>query len=109
MFEKAKEFILNGIRKAKDKIIIKRNPIKWVVFSYFGMVSLLVMTYYSAWLYQWNEGKVVLLDLLSLIREMVGASMVAFVTFIATCFIDKDHDDIPDYFEKDDEKNEDRD
>lgn len=99
MLVKAKAFILNGIREAKDKLIVKRNPIKWIVFSYFSMVALLVMTYYSAWLYQWNEGKVVLLDLLSLIREMVGASMVAFVTFIATCFIDKDHDNIPDYFE----------
>ena len=48
MLVKAKAFILNGIREAKDKLIVKRNPIKWIVFSYFSMVALLVMTYYSA-------------------------------------------------------------
>jgi hypothetical protein len=62
------------------------------------------VTYYAAWLYQWNEGEVALGDLLSLIQEMVGASMVAFVTFIAGCLVDKDNDGIPDQFEEGDEK-----
>ena len=43
-------------------------------------------------------------DLLSLIREMVGGGMVAFVTFIAGCMVDSDHDGIPDRFEKEEEK-----
>lgn len=75
-----------------------------MVFSYFFMVAMLVTTYYVAWLFQWDNGKVVMSDLLSLIKEMVGASMVAFITFIATCFIDKDQDNIPDCFEKEKEK-----
>lgn len=75
-----------------------------MVFSYFFMVAMLVTTYYVAWLFQWDNGKVVMSDLLSLIKEMVGASMVAFITFIATCFIDKDQDNIPDCFEKEIEK-----
>lgn len=75
-----------------------------MVFSYFFMVAMLVTTYYVAWLFQWDNGKVVMSDLLALIKEMVGASMVAFITFIATCFIDKDQDNIPDCFEKEIEK-----
>ena len=84
-----------------------RQPIKWVIFMYLGMVGLFVLTYYGAWLYLWHEGKVALGDLLSLIKEMVGTSMVAFVTFIAGCMVDSDHDGIPDRFDKEDEKNED--
>ncbi|MBQ8809517.1 MAG: hypothetical protein IJZ69_04210 [Bacteroidales bacterium] len=81
-----------------------RQPIKWVVFLYFGMVAMLVLTYYAAWLCQWYAGKVVMSDLLSLIKEMVGTSMVAFVTFIAGCMVDTDHDGIPDRFEEEEKK-----
>ena len=102
-----KEMLLGAIGKIKEKIPKMRQPIKWVVFSYFGIVALLVLTYYSAWLWQWYEGEVVMSDLLSLIREMVGTSMVAFVTFIAGCMVDSDCDGIPDRFEEDKNENSD--
>lgn len=95
-----KEMFLGAVGKLKERIPKLRQPIKWVVFSYFGIVALLVLTYYGAWLWQWYEGKVVMSDLLSLIREMVGTSMVAFVTFIAGCMVDSDHDGVPDKFEE---------
>lgn len=103
MFQKARAVIDNCIKNAQSDLL-KRSPIKWLVFSYFFMVAMLVATYYIAWLFQWDNGKVAMSDLLALIKEMVGASMVAFVTFIATCFIDKDQDNIPDCFEKENEK-----
>lgn len=103
MFKKARLIIDSCIKNVQSNLL-KRSPIKWLVFSYFFMVAMLVTTYYVAWLFQWDNGKVVMSDLLSLIKEMVGASMVAFITFIATCFIDKDQDNIPDCFEKEIEK-----
>lgn len=95
-----KAIVFGALGTMKSKIPKLRQPIKWVVYLYFGIVALLVLTYYSAWLWQWSEGRAVLNDLLSLIREMVGTSMVAFVTFIAGCMVDTDQDGIPDQFEK---------
>lgn len=101
---KIKGVISSSVGKAKARLAINKSPIKWLVVSYFAMVAMLVATYYIAWLYMFDNGKVAMSDLLSLIKEMVGASMVAFITFVATCFIDKDHDDIPDCFEDKEEK-----
>lgn len=103
ILSKIKTVIGQCVSMARSKLM-KKNPIKWLVLSYFGMVAMLVLTYYVAWLLLWDMGKVAMSDLLSLIKEMVGASMVAFITFVATCFVDKDHDDIPDYFEDKEEK-----
>lgn len=102
---KLKEFFMQTLQTTKNKIEVMKRPIKWVVFSYFGIVALLVLTYYGAWLYQWHAGKIVMNDLLALIKEMVGTSMVAFVTFIAGCMVDTNNDGVPDRFEKkEDEK-----
>lgn len=99
-----KNILLGAVGKIKEKIPKLRQPIKWVVFSYFGIVALLVLTYFTAWLYQWYGGEVALGDLLSLIREMIGGGMIAFITFIAGCMVDTDKDGIPDRFEKEEEK-----
>lgn len=104
MLSKVKDLLSRLTVTAKSKINGVKQPIKWVVFLYFGMVALLVLTYYGAWLWEWREGEVALSDLLLLIREMVGTSMVAFVTFIAGCLVDTDHDGVPDQFEKEEEK-----
>ena len=105
MLNKAKDALSRLTVTAKSRINGLRQPIKWVVFLYFGMVTVLVLTYYAAWLWLWKEGEVALSDLLSLIREMVGGGMIAFITFIAGCMVDSDHDGIPDQFdEKEDEK-----
>lgn len=100
MIEKLKAIL----PKVTAKINGMRQPIKWVIFLYFGLVALLVLTYYAAWLWLWKEGEVALRDLLSLITEMVGGGMIAFVTFIAGCMVDTDKDGIPDQFEKEEKK-----
>lgn len=104
MLNKAKDALSRLTVTAKSKIGEMKQPIKWVVFLYFGMVALLVLTYYAAWLWLWKEGEVALRDLLSLITEMVGGGMIAFVTFIAGCMVDTDKDGIPDQFEKEEKK-----
>lgn len=104
MLNKLKSCLVQMAASAKTKMSGMRQPIKWVVFSYFGIVALLVITYYGAWLYEWKVGEVAFDDLLSLIKEMVGTGMLAFVTFVAGCMVDTDHDGIPDRFEEDDEK-----
>lgn len=48
--------------------------------------------------------KIVMSDLLALIREVTGPAMVAFVTFIATSLVDKNENGVPDPFEKEREK-----
>lgn len=104
MFAKIKSYLPRCVQIAKMKIPKLKQPIKWVIFLYFGLVALLVLTYYAAWVYRWHEGEVVMSDLLSLIEEVIGTSMVAFITFVAGCMVDTDKDGIPDRFEEEEKK-----
>ena len=80
-----------------------------VIVGYFIAVVLLIFTYYAAWLYMWLWlDKIVMSDLLALIREITGTAMGAFVTFIATSLVDKDGDGVPDNLEKEIENNGDK-
>ena len=97
MFEKIKNLIVS----ARNKVASMSPKIMAVIVGYFIAVVLLILTYYAAWMYMWLWlDKIVMSDLLALIREGIGPAMVAFVTFIATSLVDKDGDGVPDKFEK---------
>ena len=97
MFEKIKNLIVS----ARNKVASMSPKIMAVIVGYFIAVVLLVLTYYAAWMYMWLWlDKIVMSDLLALIREVIGPAMVAFVTFIATSLVDKDGDGVPDKFEQ---------
>lgn len=105
MFEKIKKLIVS----ARNKVASMSPKIMAVIVGYFIAVILLVFTYYAAWLYMWLWlNKIVMSDLLALIREITGPAMVAFVTFIATSLVDKDGDGVPDNLEKEIESNGDK-
>lgn len=105
MFEKIKNLIVS----ARNKVASMSPKIMAVIVGYFIAVILLVFTYYAAWLYMWLWlNKIVMSDLLALIREITGPAMVAFVTFIATSLVDKDGDGVPDNLEKEIENNGDK-
>lgn len=105
MFEKIKNLIVS----ARNKVASMSPKIMAVIVGYFIAVILLVFTYYAAWLYMWLWlNKIVMSDLLALIREITGPAMVAFVTFIATSLVDKDGDGVPDNLEKEIESNGDK-
>jgi hypothetical protein len=105
MFEKIKNLIVS----ARNKVASMSPKIMAVIVGYFIAVILLVFTYYAAWLYMWLWlNKIVMSDLLALIREITGPAMVAFVTFIVTSLVDKDGDGVPDNLEKEIESNGDK-
>lgn len=105
MFEKIKNLIVS----ARNKVASMSPKIMAVIIGYFIAVVLLIFTYYAAWLYMWLWlDKIVMSDLLALIREITGPAMVAFVTFIATSLVDKDGDGVPDNLEKEIENNGDK-
>lgn len=105
MFEKIKKLIVS----ARNKVASMSPKIMAVIVGYFIAVVLLIFTYYAAWLYMWLWlDKIVMSDLLALIREITGPAMVAFVTFIATSLVDKDGDGVPDNLEKEIESNGDK-
>lgn len=105
MFEKIKNLIVS----ARNKVASMSPKIMAVIVCYFSAVVLLIFTYYAAWLYMWLWlDKIVMSDLLALIREITGPAMVAFVTFIATSLVDKDGDGVPDNLEKEIENNGDK-
>lgn len=105
MFEKIKNLIVS----TRNKVASMSPKIMAVIVGYFIAVVLLIFTYYAAWLYMWLWlDKIVMSDLLALIREITGPAMVAFVTFIATSLVDKDGDGVPDNLEKEIENNGDK-
>ena len=105
MFEKIKNLIVS----ARNKVASMSPKIMAVIVGYFIAVVLLIFTYYAAWLYMWLWlDKIVMSDLLALIREITGPAMVAFLTFIATSLVDKDGDGVPDNLEKEIENNGDK-
>lgn len=105
MFEKIKNLIVS----ARNKVASMSPKIMAVIVGYFIAVVLLIFTYYAAWLYMWLWlDKIVMSDLLALIREITGPAMAAFVTFIATSLVDKDGDGVPDNLEKEIENNGDK-
>ena len=105
MFDKIKNLIVS----ARNKVASMSPKIMAVIVGYFIAVVLLIFTYYAAWLYMWLWlDKIVMSDLLALIREITGPAMVAFVTFIATSFVDEDGDGVPDNLEKEIENNGDK-
>ena len=105
MFEKIKNLIVS----TRNKVASMSPKIMAVIVGYFIAVVLLIFTYYAAWLYMWLWlDKIVMSDLLALIREITGPAMVAFVTFIATSLVDKDGDEVPDNLEKEIENNGDK-
>lgn len=105
MFEKIKNLIVS----ARNKVNSMSPKIMAVIVGYFIAVVLLILTYYAAWMYMWLWlDKIVMSDLLALIREITGPAMVAFVTFIATSLVDKNENGVPDPFEKEAENNGDK-
>lgn len=100
MLNRIKDVLMTALAKGKATVASTEKPIKHVVIAYFALVVVLVFTYYAAWVYLFLEDKTTLSDLLAIIQETVGASMIGFVTFIAGCFVDLNKNNIPDQFEE---------
>ncbi len=71
-----------------------------VVLFYLFFIVLLLLTWYGAWLYMLAKTGTADLDAMSrFIVICTGAT--GFFGFIIECFVDKNHNGIPDMFEKD--------
>ena len=101
ILSKASEFVSGMTKTLGDKMSlgVMSKLIKTIIIGFLVLVVLLVGTFYGAWLYLFIKGKAMLGDLLNLIDRVISPQMVAFITFISTCFVDKDGNDIPDRFE----------
>ncbi|MCQ2581869.1 MAG: hypothetical protein MJ187_04920 [Alphaproteobacteria bacterium] len=100
MFDKFKDIFSKATKSIKKKLNGISQPIKFVIIGYFLIVVALILSYYAAWVFLFTNNKASLNDLLVLINAMIGTSMIAFITFIAGCFVDLDGNGIPDQFEK---------
>ena len=100
---KAKEYVSGFAQRIGVRMGAMTGIIKAIIIGFLSVVVLLVATFYGAWLLLLSQGKAALGDLLNLIDRVISPQMVAFITFIATCFVDKDNDGIPDKFENDKE------
>ena len=104
MLNKIKEALQKVFCKCKTSVAKTNKTIKWVVLAYLALVCLLLLTYYAAWAYLFFMGKATLPELMAIIQETIGTTMIAFVTFIAGCFVDLNNNGVPDKFEEEEEK-----
>lgn len=75
------------------------KPVMKVVIFYLLFVVLLLFTWYGAWMYAFYKTGASDLDALSkFIVIVLGAT--GFFGFIMACFVDKNHNGIPDQFEQ---------
>ena len=100
LLSKTKEYVSGFAKTIGEKIGVMNGIIKAIIIGFLSVVVLLVATFYGAWLLLLSQGKALLGDLLNLIDRVISPQMVAFITFIATCFVDKDKDGIPDKFQE---------
>ncbi len=74
------------------------KPVMRVLYFYLLFVVLLLFTWYGAWLYSFSgTGEPNLEALSKFIVIVLGAT--GFFGFIMACFVDKNHNGIPDKFE----------
>ena len=100
---KAKTWLKNIQQTIKVPVKNMHGAIKFVIVGFLAVVCVLVITIYAAWFWLCWQGKVVLNELMQLLDRVISPQMVAFITFIATAFVDKDNDGIPDKFEEENE------
>ena len=99
LIDKAKS-CLAGLGKLTTQKIGKLNgTIKGIVIGFLAVLVMLVATFYFAWLFFLYQGKAMLGDLLELIDRVISPQMVAFITFVTTCFVDEDGDGVPDKYQ----------
>lgn len=97
---KAKSWFKNIKNTIKVPIVNMHGAIKVVIVGFLTVALVLVITIYAAWFWLCWQGKVALNELMQLLDRVISPQMVAFITFIATAFVDKDNDGIPDKFEE---------
>ena len=89
------------LQKAMNNLRSKRfdKPVMKVVIFYLLFVVLLLFTWYGAWMYAFYKTGTSDLEALSkFIVIVLGAT--GFFGFIMACFVDKNHNGIPDQFEQ---------
>ncbi len=99
LIDKAKNCFSELTKLATQKVGKLNGTIKGIVIGFLAVLVLLVATFYGAWLYFLYQGKAMLGDLLDLIDRVISPQMVAFITFVTTCFVDENDDGVPDKFQ----------
>lgn len=95
------EHITNILNTVAQKATQLQRPIQWLVFAYLLIVTMMTVLVIAGWCVTWIITGVPNIALgLSIIHELDAPAMVAFITFIAGCFVDLDGDGVPDAIEK---------
>lgn len=95
------EQITNFLNIVAQKATKLQRPIQWLVFAYLLTVTLMTILVIVGWCVAWvKTGTPNIVLGLSIIHELDAPAMVAFITFIAGCFVDLDGDGIPDAIER---------
>ena len=76
---------------------------------YAVLIVLCCTIYVSAWIYDWKtQPRGDLVELRAFLHEIASAAWIAVIGFLAKSFIDNNHNGIPDQYEEDKEKEEER-
>ncbi|MCR5559037.1 MAG: hypothetical protein K6F62_01580 [Schwartzia sp.] len=101
------KFVDRWLSKAKNYIAgmdFSQGAMRYILL-YAALLMLCCLLYLLAWLCRWYvEGKPDLKELLNFLHEIAGSSWIAVIGFVAKALVDKDHNGIPDDFEREDDK-----
>ena len=94
------------LSKAKDYIAgmdFSHGAMRYILL-YAALLMLCCILYLLAWLWRWCiEGTPDLKELLNFLHEIAGSSWIAVIGFVAKALVDKNHNGIPDDFEREDD------
>lgn len=95
---------MDAIKKVFDRVkkSLKKMEvvITTIVFSYMGLLTLFIVTYFVGWLWLAWLGMTKLPDLLALIKELTSPATIGVMTFLCGCFVDLDGNGVPDIIDK---------
>ena len=96
---------------ARDKlrpISISGGAMKYIVW-YALLLMFCCTLYVWSWLCDWHDtGRPNLIELRNFLHEIASSAWVAVIGFVAKSFVDKDNDGIPDEYESEDDKHDER-
>ena len=95
----AKAFLVKKMNHALNQISKIKYPIKWIIFLYLGFVGITLAIWLIIWLLS-AICKVPDLNIgLKFIDQLTNVTSIGFICFIGGCFVDLNHNGIPDGIE----------
>ena len=95
----SKAIIVQKMNRAIKNLLKIKYPIKWIIILYLGFVGISLVLWLITWLISAICKVPDLAIGLKFIDQLTNMTSIGFICFVAGCFIDLNHNGIPDGIE----------